>query len=122
VADIKMQQKLLIYKGFLAQTPLVWLKRMPRYLKGIETRLEKAQQDYRRDGLNQGQVTPLADVLWQKINIKKKNNHLLYLINPKLIEYRWLLEEFRISLFAQELKTIQPVSAKRLEKIWLGLD
>ncbi len=122
LADIKMQQKLLIYKGFLAQTPLVWLKRMPRYLKGIETRLEKAQQDYRRDGLNQGQVTPLADVLWQKINIKKENNHLLYLINPKLIEYRWLLEEFRISLFAQELKTIQPVSAKRLEKIWLKLD
>ena len=120
VADIKMQQKLLIYKGFLAQTPLVWLKRMPRYLKGIETRLEKAQQDYRRDGLNQGQVTPLSDALWKKINIKQ--NHLLYLINPKLIKYRWLLEEFRISLFAQELKTIQPVSAKRLEKIWLGLD
>ncbi|MCK5666888.1 MAG: DUF3418 domain-containing protein, partial [Thiotrichaceae bacterium] len=121
LADIKQQQSHLIYKGFLAQTPLLWLKRMPRYLKGMETRLAKAQQDFRRDALNQGQIIPLWDKLWQAIN-SCKNKDLLIFIKPPLVEYRWLLEEFRISLFAQELKTVQAVSAKRLEKKWLLLD
>ena len=122
VSDIKQQQNHLIYNGFLAQTPLLWLKRIPRYIKGMELRLEKAQQDYRRDALNQGQIISLWDAFWKKISSCKNNRDLLILTKPQLLEYRWLLEEFRISLFAQELKTIQAVSAKRLDKKWLLLD
>lgn len=121
VADIKMQQSQLIYKGFLAQTPIRWLKRMPRYFKGMSTRLEKARSDYRRDALNQAQVIPL----WENFEKKQRQLHKtgkrsgeLFFSHPKLLEYRWLLEELRISLFAQELKTSQPVSVKRLEKKW----
>ncbi|MCU7835133.1 MAG: ATP-dependent RNA helicase HrpA [gamma proteobacterium symbiont of Taylorina sp.] len=124
VADIKQQQDELIYKGFLAQTPLIWLKRLPRYFKGMTNRLEKAQHDYRRDGLNQAQLIPLWERYKKYSQIDNcSNSHvkLLNLIQPELVEYRWLLEEFRISLFAQELKTIQPVSAKRLEKKWQAL-
>ena len=121
IADIKQQQNHLIYKGFLAQTPLHWLKRIPRYLKGMEIRLEKAQNDFRRDGLNQGQVSSLWEALWKKINAIDNKSGLLVLTQAQLVEYRWLIEEFRISLFAQELKTIQPISAKRLDKKWLSL-
>ena len=115
-ANIKQQQSDLIQRGFLVKTPLLWLKRVPRYIKGMENRLEKAHSDYRRDALNQAQITPLSEPLWKKLNSDQNNMNLWSLTDESLVEYRWLLEEFRISLFAQELKTIQPVSAKRLEK------
>ena len=124
LSDIKSQQSHLIYKGFIAQTPLQWLKRLPRYFKGMSARLEKARSDYRRDGLNQGQISPL----WEKYKKKKtllknekKTPDSLYFAEAELDEYRWLIEELRISLFAQELKTSQPVSVKRLEKKWQEL-
>lgn len=124
LADIKTQQGCLIYPGFIAQTPLVWLKRLPRYIKGMMTRLEKAKSDPRRDGLNQMQLTPLWEQYEQRDKLLKDDNNtpqVLYFAEAQLQEYRWLLEELRISLFAQELKTAQPVSVKRLEKKWQQL-
>ncbi len=121
LADIKAQQGRLIYPGFVAQTPLVWLKRLPRYIKGMLTRLEKAQSDPRRDGLNQMQITPLWEKYEQRSKLLKEDKNtpdVLFFAEQQLQEYRWLLEELRISLFAQELKTAQPVSVKRLEKKW----
>jgi ATP-dependent helicase HrpA len=125
LADIKSQQMSLIYKGFIAQTPLVWLKRIPRYCKGMMARLEKAKSDHRRDGLNQSQITPLWEHYSHKINALKNEKNtpdVLYFAYESLLEYRWLIEELRISLFAQELKTSQPVSVKRLEKKWQQLN
>ncbi len=125
LADIKRQQMSLIYKGFIAQTPLVWLKRIPRYCKGMMTRLEKAKSDHRRDGLNQSQITPLWEQYSHKMNALKNEKNtpdILYFAYEPLLEYRWLIEELRISLFAQELKTSQPVSVKRLEKKWQQLN
>lgn len=124
LADIKHQQSHLIYKGFIAQTPLVWLKRLPRYFKGMSARLEKAKSDYRRDGLSQGQISPLWEKYKKKshtITNETKTPDILYFAEAPLEEYRWLIEELRISLFAQELKTSQPVSVKRLEKKWQAL-
>jgi len=124
LADVKSQQGRLIYKGFIAQTPLIWLKRLPRYFKGMTTRLEKAKSDHRRDGLNQMQITPLWEQYEQKSRLIKAEKHtpeVLLFAQAQLQEYRWLIEELRISLFAQELKTAQPVSVKRLEKKWQEL-
>ena len=121
LADIKMQQNHLVFKGFIAQTPLRWLKRMPRYFKGMMIRIEKAGHDYRRDALNQGLLIPLWENFEKKqrqLKSAKNSTGKLFFSHPQLVEYRWLIEELRISLFAQELKTSQPVSVKRLEKKW----
>ena len=121
LADIKSQQSRLIYTGFIAQTPLIWLKRLPRYYKGMMTRLEKAKSDQRRDALNQMQITPLWEKYEKKHQLLKEDKNtpeVLFFAEAQLEEYRWLIEELRISLFAQELKTAQPVSVKRLEKRW----
>ncbi|MCK5661859.1 MAG: DUF3418 domain-containing protein, partial [Thiotrichaceae bacterium] len=115
LADIKSQQMYLIRKGFIARTPLIWLKRLPRYFKGMSARLEKAKNDYRRDRLNQAQISSL----WERYEQKKSDEEDLF--QTPLTEYRWLIEELRISIFAQELKTAQPVSVKRLEKKWQAL-
>ncbi len=121
LADIKAQQSQLVFKNFIAQTPLIWLKRLPRYFKGMTSRLDKAKSDHRRDGLNQMQIIPL----WEKYEVQKKTlkkdqntPEVLFFARTQLEEFRWLIEELRISLFAQELKTAQPVSVKRLEKKW----
>nr|WP_198265122.1 ATP-dependent RNA helicase HrpA [sulfur-oxidizing endosymbiont of Gigantopelta aegis] len=124
LADIKAQQSHLIYPGFVAQTPLIWLKRLPRYIKGMTIRLEKAKSDPRRDALNQMQITPLWEQYALKIQASKEDKNTLdglFFSDIELQDYRWLIEELRISLFAQELKTSQPVSVKRLEKKWQAL-
>jgi len=117
VADIKQQQAHLIYPGFIAQTPLIWLRRLPRYIKGMTIRLEKAHNDHRRDGLNQAQIKPLWQCYIDHVPVSDK----MILTHAPWLEYRWLIEELRISLFAQELKTVQPVSVKRLGKKWQAL-
>jgi len=120
LADVKMQQSHLLYKGFVAQTPLIWLKRFPRYIKGMTARIEKARNDYRRDALSQAQIKPLWEKYEQRA-VTQSGAKVFYFADETLVEYRWLLEELRISLFAQELKTSQPVSVKRLEKKWQEL-
>lgn len=109
--DIKDQLDELIYPGFVSETPLDWLEQYPRYLKAIEKRLDKLQHAPDKDRKLTLEIAPL----WQ--------NYLDYLeshedYTTELQEYRWLIEELRVSLFAQELKTIKPVSVKRLEKLW----
>ncbi|MCP3850779.1 MAG: ATP-dependent RNA helicase HrpA [Gammaproteobacteria bacterium] len=124
LGDLKDQQRRLVYKNFIANTPLVWLKRLPRYFKGMVARLEKAKHDHRRDGLNQTQISPLWEKYesrYQALKEEKNAPEDLFFYEPELEEYRWLIEELRISLFAQELKTAQPVSVKRLEKKWKAL-
>jgi ATP-dependent helicase HrpA len=128
ISDIKMQQQNLIYKGFIAHTPLVWLKRLPRYLKAMQIRIDKAQRDYRKDRLNHMQI----ESLWERYteiraSVEKNINEdsrqsKSYFVDQALLEYRWLIEELRVSLFAQELKTSQPVSVKRLDKKWQDIN
>ena len=81
----------------------------------MSARLEKAKNDYCRDRLNQAQISSL----WERYEQKKSDEEDLF--QTPLTEYRWLIEELRISIFAQELKTAQPVSVKRLEKKWQAL-
>ncbi|MYM62776.1 ATP-dependent RNA helicase HrpA [Pseudomaricurvus sp. HS19] len=113
--DINVQLQRLLYPGFLYATPLQWLQQYPRYLKAIELRLEKAPSQIQRDKM----WTAELEQLWQPwLERQQKEGELLFAANERAQEYRWMLEEYRVSLFAQTLKTIAPVSDKRLKKLW----
>ena len=114
ISDMQSQLQALMHKHFLAETPYQQLTHYPRYLKAIHVRLEKMRGDAIRD-------TKLMQD-WQSVAQAFNRIRADVIANDaKLQEYRWLLEELRVSLFAQELKTPMPVSAKRLQKVWESL-
>jgi len=113
--DLEQQVNLLVYKGCFSQTPWEYLQNIPRYLKALRLRIEKHPANPERDGKNAASV----GLIWQKWQDKINALNLAHLDIPQnVLDYRWLIEELRVSLFAQELKTPFPVSIKRLEKIW----
>jgi ATP-dependent helicase HrpA len=111
-ADVRAQLAWLVPAGFLLTTPLERLREFPRYLKAIELRLEKANNDPRRDAQLAAEVAPIEARYRERVRVERG------LKPPGEDEFRWLLEEFRVSLFAQALKTRIPVSARRLEDAW----
>jgi ATP-dependent helicase HrpA len=116
--DLDQQVGQLVYKGCFSLTPWEYLQHIPRYLKALRLRIEKHPANPDRDGKNAGTV----GVLWQKWQDKiNALNQANLEVPQKLQDYRWLIEELRVSLFAQELKTPFPVSIKRLEKVWADL-
>jgi ATP-dependent helicase HrpA len=114
VADIHEQLDSLIYKGFIARTPYRQLAQLPRYLKGIEVRLQKLKHAPDRDRQRRSEIAQL----WENYKRQVIFNAERGVYDLELATFRWLLEELRISLFAQELKTAVPVSVKRLETRW----
>ncbi len=108
--DINDQLNQLIYVGFLENISPEELRHFPRYLKGIQRRLQKLSENPVKDRSLRLQV----QTYWDKWKEKAKEG----LGTAELNDYRWLLEEYRVSLFAQELGTARPVSAKRLEESW----
>ena len=112
VADIEQQLSQLFAPSFIVTTPPLQLAQFPRYLKAIELRIDKAKSDPARDTARMNEVVALFTP-WQRAISARKG-----ISDPQLDEFRWLLEELRVSLFAQELKTPMPVSVKRLQKVW----
>ncbi|WP_096087570.1 ATP-dependent RNA helicase HrpA [Agaribacterium haliotis] len=113
--DIQHQLGEIFYRGFLFDTPWHWLQQLPRYLKAINLRLEKAAQKNQADRAAMYQLQPL----WQQHEDRLQREGLAaYSANAAWQDYRWMLEELRVSLFAQSLKTLLPVSEKRLKKQW----
>ncbi len=110
--DIAAQIARLVTKRFLAATPWARIAHVPRYLKAIVMRLDKLKADPARDASRLAELRPLEQRQAKKLAERRGAR------DPRLDEFRWWLEELRVGLFAQELKTPQPVSAKRLEKIW----
>ncbi|MDG6778164.1 ATP-dependent RNA helicase HrpA [Thiomicrorhabdus sp. zzn3] len=110
IGDIKDQLSELICAGFVANTPDPWLAQLPRYLQALEKRLQKIDQDPSKDQVAIRQLQPLLD------QYRAVAENSAYAHHPGLLEIRWLIEELRISLFAQPLKTLQPVSIQRLQK------
>ena len=110
--DIAAQLQRLCGPKFLVDTPWPALQHLPRYLKGVVLRLDKWRTDPARDAARLAELRPLQQ-RWQRRLSELKGRP-----DARLDDYRWLLEELRISLFAQELRTPQPVSAKRLDKAW----
>jgi ATP-dependent helicase HrpA len=114
MADVREQLARLVYPGFLSETPAEWLPHVPRYLRAIALRLQKLRQAPDRDRQRRGDIIRLWEACQRQLerNARQERHDL------ELIRFRWLLEELRVSQFAQELKTIAPVSVKRLEEQW----
>ncbi len=113
VADINQQLSMLFFPGFIANTPYEQLQQYPRYLQAIGLRIEKLRGHFQRDKQLSTGLSALSEPLFKAWNVDAvgKNAQLL-------TEFRWLLEEYRVSLFAQKLGTRQPVSEKRLREQW----
>ncbi|TDG09577.1 ATP-dependent RNA helicase HrpA [Paraburkholderia guartelaensis] len=111
-ADMQAQVDALISKRFILDTPYAQLVHFPRYLKGVALRIDKLRADPARDARQAAEFQPLAQQYQRALSQRGG------VFDPRLSEFRWLLEELRISLFAQELRTPMPVSVKRLHKVW----
>jgi ATP-dependent helicase HrpA len=113
--DAAQQLARLMPKKFLSVSPWGSLQHFARYLKAITARLEKYRADPARDVSRLAELRPLEQRYWRLVAERKG------VVDDRLQEFRWLLEELRVSFFAQELRTPQPVSVKRLEKAWAQL-
>jgi ATP-dependent helicase HrpA len=114
IQELNMQLRQLLFSGFLSVTPWERLQHFPRYLKGMGMRLEKFSNNPQRDGQHSVQVV----TLWNQYMQRMEKHRQMDIDDPNLTEFRWQIEELRISLFAQELKTPMPVSVKRLQRLW----
>ncbi len=115
VEDMQQQLDALVYPGFVAATPIDRLSQLPRYLRAMVRRLERLQQDPVRDR------RPALEA--QRVS-RRWRDHLAQgrPQTPGFRRYRWLTEEYRVSLFAQALGTAEPVSAQRLDRLWAEVE
>ncbi|MGB6101175.1 MAG: ATP-dependent RNA helicase HrpA [Comamonas sp.] len=113
--DAGRQLQILMNKNFLLDTPWAQLQHYPRYLKAITLRLDKLRADPARDAARTRELQPLEQRYWRLFAERKGRE------DARMQEYRWMLQELRVSLFAQELRTPYPVSVKRLDKVWAQL-
>ena len=112
VEELQQQLQRLVGKRFMVDTPYSQLQHFPRYLKAMQLRLDKLRTDPARDLAKRTELKPLDQRYWRLVAERKG------IMDERSREYRWLLEELRVSFFAQELRTPQPVSVKRLDKAW----
>jgi ATP-dependent helicase HrpA len=114
-ADCAQQLQRLVGKHFVRETPWAQMQHLVRYLKAIVMRLDKCRADPARDRLRMIEVKAQEQRYWRLVAERRGAS------DERMLEFRWLLEELRVSLFAQELRTPQPVSVKRLDKAWAQL-
>jgi ATP-dependent helicase HrpA len=112
VQDAAQQLQRLVGKRFIADAPWTQLQHFARYLKAIVLRLDKLRADPARDAAKLAELKPQDQRYWRLVAERKG------VVDERMLEFRWLLEELRVSFFAQELRTPQPVSVKRLDKAW----
>ena len=115
--DVENQTNQLLYKNCFSQTPWGHMQHLPRYIKALRLRIEKQPSNPDRDGKHAASI----GMHWDKWKAEVEKQSKLGDVSPDLQDFRWLIEELRVSLFAQELKTPFPVSTKRLDKIWTNL-
>ena len=118
VSEVRAQRDHLVYVGFMTATPWPQLSQLPRYLRALDRRIAKYGERPDRDARHAEQVA----LLWRRYEeragrLRQQGGER----DPRLEAFRWLVEELRVSLFAQELKTPSPVSFKRVEKAWTEL-
>lgn len=120
-ADIQTQMQGLIFPKFVADIPYMQLVHLPRYLKAIAMRIDKLRSNPGRDAQCQKDWESVARP-WQKLMQGKKGVAAYAMAEDQaLTDFRWQLEELRVALYAQELKTPTPMSLKRLEKVLASL-
>ncbi len=108
--DMQTQLAFLVYPGFLTELALSQLMHYPRYLNAMNRRIDRLLIDPRSDSQKIEQLQA-----YQQAYLQMQGDESLSV--SQVESFHWLIEEFRVSLFAQELKTAQPVSSKRLEKV-----
>ncbi len=112
LADIQKQMDQLIYSGFILNTPKKFFARFPIYLTAIETRLKRISGNVSRD--------QKSTLIWQSLALQveqKKSQLQSAKPTSKLTDIRWMLEEYRLILFAQPQKTLIPISEQRILKL-----
>jgi ATP-dependent helicase HrpA len=112
--DVKQQMARLLAPGWLARTPWERLQHLPRYLKAASLRLDKLRADPARDARLSAELASIEVPYRREAATRARHGAL----SEPFEQFGWLLEELRVSLFAQELKTPVPVSVKRLSKLW----
>ena len=112
--DIEAQLSRLWCESFQRDTPAEWLAQYPRYMKALQQRLERLAGQYPKDQKYTASLAVLNQPLQEAVQRRPE----LLLLSPEACTYRWMLEEFRVSLFAQNLGTRQAVSQKRLQQQW----
>jgi len=117
-AELRAQRDDLVRPGFVAETPWAQLQHVPRYLEAIDRRWAKARERPDREARHGPQI----EVWTRRWRERRDRDRAAGRHDPALDEFRWLLEELRVSLFAQELKTLTPVSLKRVEKAWAAFE
>lgn len=113
-SDIKAQLAELFCPNFILNTPWPYLKNYPRYLEGVLYRLDKLQGQLQRDRLRIAEVNEIQELYQTGV----KQVSVPYYANKELLHFYWLIQELRMSLFAQPLGTSEPVSTKRLRQKW----
>ena len=114
MADLQSQLDRLIHDGFLSTTPFMYLKRLPIFLEACTIRFEKMP----REMANERRYVPKLRDWAEAYDDRKKKLEAQGIWDEELLRFRWLLEELRVSWYAQNLKTAEPVSEKRLNKQW----
>jgi len=121
VAEVRRRRDALVYPGFFRATPWAQLAHLPRYLTALEHRLAKLPENPERDARHSAAL----EAWWERYRERRDASHAKFgatgADTTALDNFRWLLEELAVSLFAQELRTPFPVSGKRLEKVWTEL-
>ncbi|MDX8405129.1 MAG: ATP-dependent RNA helicase HrpA [Mariprofundus sp.] len=117
VDDIREQMARLVYPGFVAATPANRLAHYPRFIKAAAVRLAKAGRNLQQDKLQRDHISRL----WSQYAARRDDLLHAKADTTALDDFRWQIEELRVSLFAQELKTAAPVSLKKLETLWQSL-
>ena len=105
----------LIYAGFVSETPWTQLGHLPRYLKAARLRIERLRHQPAKDRVREAELLPH----WRAYTAHADAEKARGTKSEELERYRWLLEEWRVSLFAQELRTAEPVSAKKIAEQWV---
>jgi ATP-dependent helicase HrpA len=115
LGDMKQQVGQLVAGRFIIDTPFAWLCQFPRYFQAIDRRVAKLQH-----GRSASDAKDMAEVqrLWNQYAQRAEAHAQRGLVDPHLVAYRWMLEEYRVHLFAQDLGTAVPVSGKRLAEQW----
>lgn len=112
--DIREQLAGLVFKGFVRAVPAEWLDQYLRYLGAIDQRLDKLCSQVQRDRVWTEELQRLGQLYRDRSERLRQEGR----ADPRLDQWRWLVEEYRVSLFAQQLGTRMPVSEKRLMKLW----
>ena len=110
---LRQRLQTLLAAGFATRTPWAQWPRLPIYLKAMTLRLEKYSSNPSRDAAREADIQELENMWAEKVNALVKQR---LTVSDDLAAFRWQIEELRVSLFAQELKTPYPVSTKRLSK------